>query len=313
MSAATELMIEEQTRVPPPLATPGRRLAAYAIDVGAVAIAVVLATHALGIPSAFSLAEALGLLFYFAGFEGSRLQGSPGKMLVGLKVVSDSGGPISFRQALARNVAKLPTAGLGFIVRMIRSRAAWHDLLASTAVVRRGFEPAPVLRDDTSSRAGRLVGWTIVGVVFALLVGNGFKRAFTLSVTVYGNDMAPTYSDGSHLTIEKFSYLLGSPQHGDVILFRAASAGYPHNTLLGRVIGLPGDTVQVRTAVVLVNGHVLYEPYEQQPPDYSWGPETVPPGRYFVLADNRNDAFDSHNWPISPWVARDEIVGKVWF
>jgi signal peptidase I len=77
-----------------------------------------------------------------------------------------------------------------------------------------------------------------------------------------------------------------------------------------RVIGLPGDVVQVKQGKVYVNHQPLQEPYIANPPDYTWGPVTVPANSFVVLGDNRNNAFDSHFWGVLP---RDRIVGKVFW
>jgi signal peptidase I len=311
VSVATQLA--EQTPVPAPIASPGRRLGAYAIDAGVTGILTLIIALAAGNLAAYELVLTFVLLLYFAGFEGSRLQASPGKLLVGIKVVSSSGCRLSFRRALARTVAKIPTAGLAFFFRLIRGRPAWHDGLVSTAVVHRDFDGAAIPATGSSSRTRRVIGWGIVGIVFGLLLFSGGDRAFTFPIRIIGNAMAPTYTDGQRVTVQKLSYLFHSPQRGDVIVFQATSAGYPHRIMLARIVGLPGETVEVRNAVVRIDGQVLYEPYEAQPPDYSWGPKKVPAGSYFVLADNRNDAFDSHNWPVSPWVTRGQIEGKAGF
>ena len=70
-------------------------------------------------------------------------------------------------------------------------------------------------------------------------------------------------------------------------------AQYPY---IKRVIGLPGETVEVRDGLVFINGEPLDEPYIAEPPRYTYGPVTIPEGQYFVLGDNRNLSNDSHEW-----------------
>lgn len=118
-----------------------------------------------------------------------------------------------------------------------------------------------------------------------------------------GSSMNPTLWDGQYLIINNISYMLDDPQRGDVIVFR-----HPQNelNLIKRVIGLPGDHVEIRDYQVVVNDVVLDEPYIQAEPAYR-GTWDVPEGQYFVLGDNRNNSSDSHSWSFLP---KENIFGK---
>ncbi len=117
--------------------------------------------------------------------------------------------------------------------------------------------------------------------------------------------MQPNLYEGEYVIVDKVSYSLRGPQRGDIIVFE--KVGQPD--LIKRVIGLPGDTVEVRNTQVFVNGTALDEPYIANPPNYAFGPVQVEPGRYFVLGDNRSNSSDSHVWGT---VSGDTIVGKAW-
>jgi signal peptidase I len=117
--------------------------------------------------------------------------------------------------------------------------------------------------------------------------------------------MQPNLWEGEYVIVDKVSYSLSGPQRGDIIVFE--KVGQPD--LIKRVIGLPGDTVEVRPGQVLVNGTPLTEPYIANPPNYAFGPVQVEPGRYFVLGDNRSNSSDSHVWGTIPG---DTIVGRAW-
>ena len=118
-----------------------------------------------------------------------------------------------------------------------------------------------------------------------------------------GSSMNPTLAHGQYLLINNFSYYLNDPERGDIIVFN-----HPNNelNLIKRVIGLPGDTVEITNQVVSVNGEALDEPYIKAPPNYS-GTWTVPEDNFFVLGDNRNSSSDSHTWQYLP---EENIVGK---
>jgi len=126
-------------------------------------------------------------------------------------------------------------------------------------------------------------------------------------IRVDGSSMEPTLHHGEFLIVNKLAYKLGSPRVGDVVVFY--SPGNPAEEFIKRVVGLPGDQVEISSGEVLVNGQVLDEPYIAAPPLYH-GTWTVPDSSLFVLGDNRNNSDDSHRWGA---VAIDQVVGKAIF
>lgn len=127
---------------------------------------------------------------------------------------------------------------------------------------------------------------------------------------IEGYSMLPNFQDGQFLLVNKISYMIGHPQRGDVIVFH-----FPLNTTknyIKRVIGLPGEKIQVKQGQVFVNDVLIdehYPPHGLNSADYDWGPATVAADEYFVLGDNRPESSDSHYWGSVP--AKD-IVGKAW-
>ncbi|MFZ0545627.1 MAG: signal peptidase I [Candidatus Promineifilaceae bacterium] len=123
---------------------------------------------------------------------------------------------------------------------------------------------------------------------------------------IEGYSMLPTLEEGEYIIINKLSYYLEEPERGDIIVLQ-----FPNDRsrdFIKRIIGLPGDHIEVRDGVVHVNGVALEEPYINAEPTYS-GTWDVPADEFFVLGDNRNNSSDSHSWSYLP---RSDIIGKAW-
>jgi len=125
---------------------------------------------------------------------------------------------------------------------------------------------------------------------------------------VHGQSMEPSLHDGQYLIASKVVYWLHPPERGDVIVLDPPG-GQSAVPYIKRVIGLPGDIVEVREQRVWVNGVALNEPYIYAPPNYT-GNWVLGKDQYFVLGDNRNNSSDSHAWGLLP---RELILGKAIF
>jgi signal peptidase I len=126
----------------------------------------------------------------------------------------------------------------------------------------------------------------------------------TARIRVDGASMEPTLVTGEYVIVSKLSYRLGSPQRGDIIVFHFPRD--PKEEYIKRVIGLPGDEVEIKNGVVFVNGQKLNESYLKVKTD-NMGTWRVPAGQLFVLGDNRNNSSDSRSWGTVPI---DYVVGK---
>lgn len=124
---------------------------------------------------------------------------------------------------------------------------------------------------------------------------------------IEGYSMEPNFHDGQFLLVNKLEYKIRPPQRGDVIVLQYPPA--PVRDFIKRVIGLPGERIEVVNGRVFINGAPLIENYPLNPGSYSYGPVTVGPDEYFVLGDNRNNSSDSHSWGMLPL---KNIVGKAW-
>jgi signal peptidase I len=129
-------------------------------------------------------------------------------------------------------------------------------------------------------------------------------------VKVEGTSMMPQLADQERIFLNKYAYHLGQIERGDVIVFRAPNQ--PGKNYIKRVIGVPGDRVEIVRGTVRLNGHPLPEPYvpKRFRDRRSMDEVTVPAGGYFVLGDHRNLSRDSRDFGM---VARDRISGKAVF
>nr|WP_295617380.1 signal peptidase I [Chamaesiphon sp. GL140_3_metabinner_50] len=127
--------------------------------------------------------------------------------------------------------------------------------------------------------------------------------------------MLPTLEIGDRLIVEKLSYYTHLPKHGDIVVFapppQLQEQGYlEEQAFIKRVIGLPGDTIEVKDGRVYVDKELLTESYIAQAPNYGMSPMVVPPDELFVMGDNRNNSNDSHVWGFLP---KDNVIGHACF
>lgn len=143
-------------------------------------------------------------------------------------------------------------------------------------------------------------------VLLALLLYSGIN-AISARIRVDGYSMVPTLQNGELVIVNRLSYKFSKPKIGDVIVFRFPKN--PQQEYIKRVIGLPGDTVEVHNGKVIVSGQIINEPYISEPPSYSTQ-STVPQDSLYVLGDNRNNSSDSHAWGPVPI---EYVIGKAVF
>lgn len=156
------------------------------------------------------------------------------------------------------------------------------------ARVRQGLKETPVL--------------LLTALVLALVI-----RTFVLQVfSIPSESMEPTLLVGDRIAVERVSYRFREPARGDVVVFMGGPGQPPH--LVKRLIGLPGDRIEIVDGEVRVNGEALAEPYVVRPDGRSSGPYTVPVGHLFFLGDNRGHSDDSRYG--LGYVPRERVVGR---
>jgi signal peptidase I len=153
-----------------------------------------------------------------------------------------------------------------------------------------------------------LRSWLWVLLAFLLITGTMVQAR-----VIPSGSMERTLLVGDHLLMSRIGYdasvpfthfhlrLWREPRRQQMIIFRAPIPG-PDQDFIKRLIGLPGDVLEIRQGVVYINGSPLAEPYRNGPPNPTdnYGPVTVPARSYFALGDNRDDSFDSRYWGYVP-------------
>lgn len=175
-----------------------------------------------------------------------------------------------------------------------------------------------------------LIRELIETVILALLIFLALQFSVQ-NFKVEGSSMQPTLEEGEYLLVNKIVYFhlapselrallpfgsvepdesvfpIRNPQRGDVIIFH-----FPRDVsrdFVKRVIGLPGDSVEIRKGQVFVNGLMMEEPYITRPGKSTMSPLTVGPDAFFVLGDNRRASNDSRDWGTVP---TENIIGRAW-
>lgn len=145
---------------------------------------------------------------------------------------------------------------------------------------------------------------TIVpAIVIALLINLFLAQA----TRVYGQSMEPNLHTDQRLVVEKVSYRFHAPQRDDVVVLKVREDA--EELLIKRVIGLPGETVEVKNGQVFIDGKALDEPYLASPTRGNYGPIDIPPLYVFVLGDNRSASNDSRSFGPIPL---ENVVGRAW-
>ncbi len=160
----------------------------------------------------------------------------------------------------------------------------------------------------------KLYGW-VKDIAIALIIALIIRALFVQAFRIPSGSMIPTLLIGDHILVEKVTYRFREPRRKEVIVFKFPLD--PSKDYIKRVIGLPGDTVRIVNKQVYINGKRLVEPYVQHTdptvlpasvsPRDNYGPVKVPPHKFFVMGDNRDNSFDSRFWGFVP---EKNIVGR---
>ena len=147
------------------------------------------------------------------------------------------------------------------------------------------------------------IAYVLVGALAIFLL---FQITLQNSI-VDGTSMEPNLMNADRLLVSKVSYAFGEPERGDIIVF--PSPYEDGREFIKRIIGMPGETVQIINGGVRINGQPIEEPYLVNHDSRDYPATAIPAGQYFVLGDNRPVSLDSRQgWTVS----REDVHGKAW-
>lgn len=170
------------------------------------------------------------------------------------------------------------------------------------------------MTQKTKKNKGKVFSDVLLPMVLAFAIVFVVRYFIIGMYYIPSESMVPTFEVNDHVVVTKFTYQLHEPERGDIIVFK-----YPPNDMSGvpeeekvdyvkRVIGLPGETLEIKDGTVHINGIPLKEPYLNEGTNMGdYGPYTLSEGNYFAMGDNRNNSNDSRYW--GP-VGEEYIEGK---
>ena len=161
--------------------------------------------------------------------------------------------------------------------------------------------PEPPGEDKARTRRALLDIFETLLIAAVLFLG---INAVSARIRVDSFSMEPTLQKGNFVIVNKLAYQFGSPQRGDVAVFRFPPN--PSEQYIKRIIGLPGEHVRISGGQVYINGEVMTESYLKDTTTRG-GEWQVPADSFFVLGDNRNNSSDSRVWGMVP---EESLIGK---
>ena len=164
------------------------------------------------------------------------------------------------------------------------------------------------INDDTAWLR-KAVRW-VVNIVVAIACGWFLVYGFGEQVLISGNSMQPQLSAQDVVLMNRIIYVTGTPDRFDVVVFEREDG----KKNVKRIIGLPGETVQVADGIVYINGEPLDENYGNEPMEnagIAGEPITLGSDEYFVLGDNRNHSSDSRDATVGV-LKREDLLGRAW-
>lgn len=160
----------------------------------------------------------------------------------------------------------------------------------------------PLVRDAI---VGRRPARTVVRVAVLVVASAIVFRWVLIPIRTYGDSMLPAYSAGAFNVVNRAAYLWRPPARGDVVAIRLAGV---HAVYVKRIVGMPGERVEIRVGTVFINDSPLDEPYLVNRGRWTLPEVMVPQDKYLVIGDNRNIPVEYHEFGL---VERERIAGTL--
>lgn len=196
--------------------------------------------------------------------------------------------------------------GLWIVVGLLVVLGALRLLLSMDIVVYRGWLPRWMRNLDKEAVKEWIDSALIAGAV-ALAVVVLIGRLYIIPTS----SMEPNLKPGDVVLGLNYWWYRGKLRRGDIVIFYppASATGGRRTLYIKRVLGLPGDVIELRDGMVFINGKLFQEPFAVIRDDSNWGPYRVPQDMFVVIGDNRPVSFDSRMWP-EPFIPIENIRAK---
>ncbi|MBP3568894.1 MAG: signal peptidase I [Lachnospiraceae bacterium] len=154
-----------------------------------------------------------------------------------------------------------------------------------------------------------ILAWVLT-IALAVVAARVINKYVIIKAEVPTGSMESTIEVDDCILGFQLAYLFNNPERGDIVIFPWPDN--PEVTYVKRVIGLPGETVEIKDGAVYINGEPIEEPYLKEEMAGEYGPYVVPEGCYFMMGDNRNSSQDSRRWK-NTFLKEEDIMAKVLF